>query len=415
MSIVDAGVIACLILLVPQLVKRHLESFEFGRELRIAIVLGGVLWITFSCMHELIYPSLGIGDRDAKTLEVLWYGSTVDTIEAGNYWLIVQRLLTPGRGFYATSQGLFYYFTGGTVVSVLALNAFMAFWGSLTLTRSIYCLSYCSSPTGTILPLFLIFAPSVVFWSSANLKEALMYWSICQVFAFIVPNKLMKQVGWSFMLFGCGVFIGLLLRPHIIIFWLVAVVLIKAFQPGLLKLVIVLLLILPIGIGLANKQLNLRSFENNIKFAEKNMRQIIARSAKYSFRNSTFDYGPNGPIPMLDGAINTAFRPILWRVGNMRSALSAAEIWAISLGILFLWFRATNSEWSDLIRNPLIRVATLVLIVFFWFLTYYPNEGLIARQRVQVFPALLVLFAVPILQRRANREAQSAWSKGTGG
>ncbi len=45
------------------------------------------------------------------------------------------------------------------------------------------------------------------------------------------------------------------------------------------------------------------------------------------------------------------------------------------------------------------------VIPFFAFFTYTVNEGLIVRQRIQLYPALLVLLATPILQRRElNRE-----------
>ena len=65
----------------------------------------------------------------------------------------------------------------------------------------------------------------------------------------------------------------------------------------------------------------------------------------------------------------------------------------------------TNVEWRRIFRNPSVWVACLVCIPFFAFFTYTVNEGLIARQRVQLVPALLVLLATPILQRRKlNRE-----------
>jgi len=400
---VDIAIISCLILLIPKLVEKHLANLAFRRELRMAIMLGGVSWIIFSCTHGLIYPFLGITDADAKTFEVFWYGSIVDIIESGNYGLLFQKLMTPGRCFYVTSQSLFYYLTGGTAISILGFNSFMAFWGSLTLTRTIYRLCPDSSPTGTVLPLLLIFTPSIVFWSSANLKEALMYWAICQAFAFIVPDKLAKRMGGNVILFVIGTFIGLLLRPHIMLFWVGSIVLIKMFESGFWKYGIVLLLFSPLAFEIADDKLDLKSITANINAAQQNMMAIIERGEKRSFTNSTFGYSPSGPTPVLSGAINTLFRPILWRVKNLRSALSALEIWMLSTSIIFLWFRMTNNEWRSVFLNPGVRVALLVLIPFFFFFTYFPNEGLIARQRVQVFPALLVLLATPILVRREHR------------
>jgi len=68
----------------------------------------------------------------------------------------------------------------------------------------------------------------------------------------------------------------------------------------------------------------------------------------------------------------------------------------------------TKIELKSTLGNPLIQLAVLVLIPFSLLFTYFPNEGLIARQRVQLFPALLVLFAMPILQRKAQRASRNA-------
>ena len=401
MSMVDTAIISCLILLIPKFVEKHLANFAFRRKLRMAVMFGGAMWIIFSCMHQLIYPFIGITDADANTLERFWYGSIVDTIESGNYELLFQKLMTPGRWFYVSLQGIFYYFTGGTVISMLAFNGFMGFWGGLTLTRTIYRLCPDSSSTGTALPLFLIFTPSVVFWSSANLKEALMYWAICQAFAFIVPYKLAGRMGGNVVLFVIGTLVGLLLRPHIMLFWIGSIVLIKIFETGFWKHGIVLLLLSPLVFSLGSSKLNLKSVKVNIQAAQRNMVAIIERGKDRSFTNSTFAYGAGGPVAVLSGAVNILFRPFLWRARNLRSALSAIEIWMLGVSTFVFWFRMTKNEWRGVLLNPGVQVAVLVTIPFFFLFAYFPNEGLIVRQRVQVFPALLVLLATPILQRRA--------------
>ena len=396
MPIADIIVISILVLLIPKLVERHLSSLGFRREFRMLIMLGGMLWIAYACKHELIYSILGTEDADAIGFERHWYGTIVHAIQSHDYGLLVRKLVTPGRWFYVTYQGLFYYFTGGTVTSMLAINSFMAFWGSLTLTRTIYGLSPYSTPRGVVLPCFLIFTPSVVFWSGANLKEALMYWAICQVFAIVVPIQSAKQIRGKFILFLLGGLIGCLLRPHLMFFWMASVFLIKMFDPKFWKYGFVLLLIMPLFIGPVSEKINFKSFEQNFVSAGQKMDLLISRN-----KRSTFDYGSSGPIIGLSGAKNTLFRPMLWRVKNLRSLMAAVEIWTISIGIIFLWMRMTIGEWKIIFRSPAIWVALLVCMPFFVFFTYFPNEGLIARQRVQVFPALLVLFATPILLRQS--------------
>jgi len=295
------------------------------------------------------------------------------------------------------------------------VNAFMAFWGGLALTRLIYSSLPFPPTRNSVFPIFLIFVPSVVFWSLNNLKEGLVYWSICHVFAGVIPSKSSNQSRRNFLLFIIGACLGSALRPHIIFFWVVSVVFVKAFQRRFWKWGIILLFVSPLFFGQVGKFIDFDSFEANFQRAEQKMKHLQFRATISTHPlpiRTTFDYGKGGPIPILSGAKSTLFRPILWRVTDLRTTVSAIEIWTMSLGIIFLWMRMTNTEWRWILRNPSIWVALLVLIPFFIFITYLPNEGMIARQRVQVFPALLVLFAAPILARKSLRNGHKIHAPG---
>jgi len=272
------------------------------------------------------------------------------------------------------------------------------------LTRLVYSLIPPPHSGNRILSIILIFCPSVVFWSCSSLKEALMYWSICHVYAFVMPSKSFRENCWSFFLFIVACFVGAGIRGHLIFFWVVSVLVVKVFQRGFWKWGLILLFIMPLFLGQVRQKMRLDSFRSNVEFAERYMDNYIRRD-----KPSTFDYGGRDPILVLDGAVNTLFRPFLWHFPNLRSVLSSIEIWTISLSILFLWMRMSNEEWRRIFRNPAIWVACLVCIPFFAFFTYTVNEGLIVRQRIQLYPALLVLLATPILQRsELNREGAKA-------
>ena len=408
MSIPDIVVITTLVFLVPKLVNRYLWRYGFVRELRLVIVIGGLLWIVFSCCHEIGYWVVGTADSDSHKFEAKWYPMIVKYIESGNYSELVKTLLTPGRFFYITYQGILYYYTGITVISILAINAFMAFWGGLTLTRLIYSFSSLQPPRKDVLPLFLIFTPSIVFWSAANLKEALMYWSICQVLNFMMPTRTSKGENINFGLFVFGLCLGSLLRPHLIIIWFAAVLIVKMRQPRFWKYLIVLMLLTPLFVPQFGKRFNLAKFGTDPiaalfdykKAAEMKHEQFVMRANSRGNIRSTFTYDEGLPIPIFHGATNVMFRPFLWRIETLRSMLASLEIWTISLCIIFLWMRMTTLEWRTILCNPLVRVALLVSFPFFFFFTYTPNEGWIARQRVQMFPVLLIMFSMPLLQRR---------------
>ena len=372
------------------------------------IMFGGMLWVALSCGHESMHWVIGTADSDAVKFESWWYPMLVKYMESGNHKDLVGKLLTPGRFFYVTYQAILYYYTGITVISILAINAFMAFWGGLTLTRLIYSFSALQPPRRDVLPLFIIFTPSVVFWSSANLKEALMYWSICQVLNFMMPARTSNGENINFGLFALGAFLGSLLRPHLIIIWLFGVLIIKMFQPRFWKYLIVIILLSLLVIPQIDKRFGLGKLVKHPiasvvaykESAEWKYRQFVMRAKMRPSIGSTFTYGGGRPIPILHGAINSLFRPFLWQVRNLRSMLTGLEIWTISLCIMFLWMRMTAIEWRSILRNPLIKLAILVCIPFFLFFSYTPNEGWIARQRVQMFPALLIMLSIPVLQRR---------------
>jgi len=405
MSVGDVCIISSLMLFVPKVVKENLARCGFSQKLLIGVALGGVAWIFFSIFHDIAYEILGIQETDPFEYKYAAYKYAVKNLAAGNYVRVLNFFLSSGKAFYATYQGVIYYFTGATGYTIMAINAFMAFWGSLTLCRVIYSSVDYTPSEKSVFPIILIFVPSVVFWTSSNLKEGLMYWSICQVFGLIREDDRDTRVG-QLLLFVAGAVVGSLLRPHLIAIWIFCVVLIKSFRPGFWKYGILFLLMAFAFMILVGKEGVVRYVIDGKIFMKSRgqLERIIQRGD-----DSTFDYGERGPIPIISGAINAMFRPFLWKADKVRSVLAGLEIWSLSLGIIIIWFGMGFSKLKKLLRNPSIRVALFVCIPFFIFFTVLPNEGLICRQRIQLYPALLALVAIPIL----NRGGSDMTRKGT--
>jgi len=399
MSVGDVCIISSLILFVPKIVKDNLARYGFSQKLLIGVALGGIAWICFSIFHDIVYEILGIRGTDFLEYKYAAYKYAAKNLATGNYTGIVASLFSAGKGFYATYQGLVYYFTGATGYTITAINAFMAFWGSLTLCRIIYSSIGYTPSEESVFPIILIFVPSVVFWTSSNLKEGLMYWAICQVFGLVREDGQDANVG-QLSLFAAGAVVGSLLRPHLIAIWIFCVVLIKYLRPGFWRYGVFFLLMAFGFIILVGGKKGVINYVINGKIFEKarSQTEIIIRRGD----DSTFDYGERGPIPIISGAINTMFRPFLWKANKVRSVVAGLEIWSLSLGIMIVWFGMGFSKLKRVLRNPSIWVALLVCIPFFGFFTILPNEGLICRQRIQLYPALLALVAIPILNRRGS-------------
>lgn len=395
MSITDIAIISSLIFLIPKLVENYLGEFNFRSEVRLLIVFGGMFWMVAACYSGDMYRLMGLHATDGNLFERWAYQKVWPELERNNYEVVFRWLLSPGRWFYVALQGILYYFTGCTVASIQVLNGFLAYWGGLVLARLVYCTSVPHASKSSWPVFCLVFAPSVLFWCSNNLKEGLIYWSICHVFAFVVPPNSSKRNLHGLVWFFIGTIIGACIRPHIIFSWAISVIFVKMFQKGFYRHGLIIFLVAPLFLGYFEERVSINSFEQNIFRAENKMKIYIQRG-----KPSTFDYGKRGPIPVMDGAVNTLFRPFIWRVRNLRSLVSALEIWTISIVIFFVWMRMSNAEWKFVVRNSSILAALLVCIPFFFFFTYTVNEGLLVRQRVQLFPALLTLLAMPILHRR---------------
>jgi len=245
MSISDVAIISLLLLLIPKLVETYLAAYGFDRYLRMLIIIGGILWISASISSEMIYQVLGlVRGTDGNKYASLAYSSVLPALETQKYGQVLNTLLSTDIQFFVAYQAIIYYLTGGTVITLIATNCFLTFWGGLVLTRLVYSLIPPPHSGNRILPIILIFFPSVVFWSCSSLKEALMYWSICHVYAFVMPSKSFRENCWSFFLFIVACFVGAGIRGHLIFFWVVSVLVVKVFQRGFWKWGLILLFML---------------------------------------------------------------------------------------------------------------------------------------------------------------------------
>jgi hypothetical protein len=110
-------------------------------------------------------------------------------------------------------------------------------------------------------------------------------------------------------------------------------------------------------------------------------------------------------MPFVGGFINLFFRPFPWTAArNLRTLLTVLEIWFIVYIIARSWLGVPMRDRMKMLRIPEIQVAILACICFSFLFTYLPNEGIIARARLQAMPALVMLAAIPAWRLRYRRE-----------
>jgi hypothetical protein len=105
----------------------------------------------------------------------------------------------------------------------------------------------------------------------------------------------------------------------------------------------------------------------------------------------------NTPLDMVPAFATVFFRPFLYEASNVQALLSSAECAFLLLLACASWKRLRSIP--RLIRStPYVAFSIGYVLVFVYAFASFSNFGLLARQRVQALPFLLVLFALPEFQ-----------------
>jgi hypothetical protein len=121
-------------------------------------------------------------------------------------------------------------------------------------------------------------------------------------------------------------------------------------------------------------------------------------------QGSAIEHSSGKPIFFVSGFINAFFRPFPWRVGSLRVFLSCLETWSMTVAIAVVWWKYGKTFGRLSWKMPSVKASTMGTIWMCILLSYFPNEGLVARQRVQMIPGLLTLALAPMMLREAFRE-----------
>lgn len=110
--------------------------------------------------------------------------------------------------------------------------------------------------------------------------------------------------------------------------------------------------------------------------------------------------------------ITVLFRPFIFEAHNLQAVIAAVE-GMVLLGVTLLRWRWLVAALKSVRRHPYVAYAATFVFIFMIAFSSFPNFGLLARQRVQLFPFLFVLFCIPPVvkavgsKREASREGLS--------
>lgn len=318
----------------------------------------------------------------------------------------------------ADITGVLYIFTGPSSYSGFFFFSYLCFWGQVLIVRGLK--SAVPEADYRRFAMLVLFLPSLLFWPSSIGKEALMIACIGLVTyggALLLSPK-PRLVG--LVHFGAGLVVLSFVRPHIAYMSVgalgvaMAVGSLAAPRSGISGRGRAVRLAALVGILLAASFASTRMASRFADTEEdggsaSTQATLDATLAQTSVGGSEFQpLTITGPQHVPLGVPSVLFRPLPWEARSVNSLIAASE------GLLLLGLFATS--WRRLIafpklalRRPFLIFAAAFILVFSMGFSFVGNFGILARQRTQVMPMVLMLLAIPASM---PRPAGSAAARG---
>ena len=402
MNVNDIALVLLLSAMIPLMVSYYLPRHLFSAKFRMMVTVGGILWMLYALVWDtLSLEVLGVAKKDAMAH---WYvGKRIAEQMAAGSWTPLWNNFRLGNGAYQCYVAIIHYFTGTTDTFMAAGNGWFSFWGGLALVSSLR-RTYPHSDFSSGWYVTLIFCPSVVYWSTMNVKEGLMYWAICMVFSSTSDTGSLRWLKGTPMLVA-GMAVGGILRPHIMIVWIGAVLVVELVKKRQFWFAILSGIAFLGAIQAFTGMHGLESsFDQATQFGEMRSKILSATQGK-----SNIDYGAGGPVVFVSGFISLFFRPFPWEMTSLRLLLSCLETWIITCFVFTGLWSGLRSRSAPIGHLPQIQVALIATLGFCLFFTYTPNEGIVARQRIQALPALLAMAVLPRSARQEQKYRRDAF------
>lgn len=307
--------------------------------------------------------------------------------------------------------------TGNALPTLFAIFAFAALWGAYFFYRA-FCIAFPNGNRG-LYGLLVFLLPSSIFWSSAIGKDAMEQLFI-GIAAYGFAKVATKLDGRSIFILAIGVAGAAAFRPHIGAMLAISMLLPFVFSTmkGGWMTMSARILLLPVLAG--STYFMARQAQSFVSEGPNDLASttgVLEREHTITAEGgSTFNQGTSLPTRIIESPF-LLFRPFPWEVHNLMAAVSSVE----GMGLAFLVFRKRREFWPVVRawRQPYIGFILGYTFVFaIIFSAAISNFGIIARERMMLFPVVLMLFCArlpsksiigsPALQRYPR--VRSRWS-----
>jgi hypothetical protein len=345
------------------------------------------LWITEEIYHgEGDYYLYSSGGADLA-----------ESYRAGHWTFDVDGV--PGYGFIQIVTGIVFRLIGTSLTSGFLFFSWLAFWGLVLMILA----ARTAVPEADIgrYSRLVLFLPSTIYWSSALGKDAWMMLALG--ITAVGAARLLSRRRGAFPILGLGLTAATMVRPHVALMLFVAVALgylVRRSRKSLIgpmsKAAGVAVLAL---VGLIISQ-HATSFLQIDDFSVTSVNQALDQAGQSSAGgNASLEPPVGGALTQLPWAIVTVtFRPFLWEAHNAQAIISALE--GTFLAVLCWRARARLRRLPAWMKGrPYLTVVSAYSAMFVFAFSSFANLGTIARERIQLFPLLLLLLCLPMPSR----------------
>ena len=309
-----------------------------------------------------------------------------------------------GTKVVSSITGGVYALIGPSLIGGFLVFSWLGFLGLLFTYRAIRTALPDVKPTRYAGLLF--FLPSMAFWPSSIGKEALVTLAIGLVLLGAARSYTRNRMGLPYV--AAGLALAFLIRPHIAGLlagsFAIGYVIRPARRRTALTPIAKTVGVLLIGAGgllvVAQAASSL-----GVSDAASALQTLNRQGELTSQGGSSFQPTPlRGPQDVVPATLAVLFRPFPWEAGSAQVLIASAEGMALLLLVVVCWRRVAAGLGR--LREPFILMAAVYLLGFVFLFSEFGNFGILARQRVQAYPLLLVFLCIgPLARRKPKRFA----------
>lgn len=363
----------------------------------LALLLGVALALKMVGAYVRYLVAFEVYDGVADANMYHQWGLTVsESIRDGNWDLDVGRTAT-STGFIRLFTGYVYTLIGASKLGGFFVFSWLGFWGVYLMYRAFRI----AVPEGDHrrYGLLVFLLPSMLFWPSSIGKEAFVTFSLgmCAYGA----AKLYDHQRGAFVPLLIGLWATATVRSHM------ALLFFGAFAVGFLlrrsrlrsptapavKMVGLVTLVLAgsVLVGRFESQFEVDGVSTS------SVDEVLSRTSERTDEGGSTFEGSDGRslTDFPAAAVAVLFRPFPFEATNAQSLIASLE-GMILLGLVVLSWRRYKSFPRLVTSVPYVALVATYTVGFIIAFSTFGNFGILARQRVQLFPFALVLLALPI-------------------